>query len=601
MSFLSSALRIHFSGDFVAAPSTVNNDLDHFDNSTFDPVFQTPQTATALNGWWNPRGDHAFKINAMFRSGFLADGSAVPSSDVGLSTSLLTVNTPPGVMVDLDPQQQLVSTLYGVRILVPNPGGGAPYLRANLATVSFTDIWRRGLSGGGDEAACAAYQSVLESIVWGDVSGSPLLSALKAAATDNLLSIKFNVDGYHMDSTNLRFTMGRIVGTLGVAGVDEPKHFVRGRHLDVPEWQPFFPGGPIPTSPYPGARPVRGLQAAVAIVDHAMGKVRIDLGNSIPVNPAGGSVANVGAIEVVCDAASASPLNLGSVNYSVPNWYEMTAGIVELPEERSLTAAELALIDSKPLTIRRSAVDALVENPDGFHVRADDMVFRLNPGDDMAVTLWTSKFGVPLSGATIDASLGVLLDNTNTGTPASALSFPSTITSNAHGIATLPLHSSDPGNPRGFIDGQVYRVDYRIHGERQGNLSDFLSVLVWNGFTPETPPTWLGSMKPILTQYANLYPIMDTFFNMADYEDVSANRGIIVNRLQRPDSDARYMPISRDLSRAKRDSMIAWLLNVGADGKPLFAPPPPPTPFESLPGKAELAIRRLNDKSSPNH
>jgi hypothetical protein len=55
-----------------------------------------------------------------------------------------------------------------------------------------------------------------------------------------------------------------------------------------------------------------------------------------------------------------------------------------------------------------------------------------------------------------------------------------------------------------------------MRGEAQGNLSDFLSVLVWDDFTPDMPPTWLGSIRPILTQYANLYPIMANFINLGD-------------------------------------------------------------------------------------
>jgi hypothetical protein len=73
---------------------------------------------------------------------------------------------------------------------------------------------------------------------------------------------------------------------------------------------------------------------------------------------------------------------------------------------------------------------------------------------------------------------------------------------------------------------------------------------------------------------------------------VSANRLAILNRLQRPETDAHYMPISRDLSTAKKNAIIAWLTNVGADGKPLFAPPRAPAlAGRRMLGKADRAQR----------
>jgi hypothetical protein len=590
VSYISTALRFTFAGDFKAAPSTVNNDVTHYDNAHFDPSFQLPQTATAANGWWNPRGDHAFIINAGLRSGQYTDGAAVPTTDPALNANVLTVNTPPGSIVDLDPQQQMVSTLFGVRITIPNPAGGAPFLQANLATVAFANIWSRGRTGAGDERACAMYQSILESLVWGNVAASRLLTELRSAAASGFLSIKFNVDGYHMGSAHPRFTMGRIVGTVGPADASEPRHFVVGRHLEVPAW--------VSTTPiaYPSTRPARGLNYAVAVVDETAKMIRLDLGNAMPVNPSAGDAADLGPLDLVCDAGSASPLHLGPISYTAPGWYESTAGIVELPAGRPLTAAELSRVRTKPLTVTVGAAHtaALVEHPQGLHVRADDMVWRLNPGEDQDVSLRASQWGRPLAGAKIDLKLGEAFEP-GTGTPTTALTFPATITTDAQGAATARIHGADPGNPRGYVDGQVYRLDYALHGQGQRNLSDYLSVLAWNQFVPDTPTTWHGSIKEILVQYGNLYPIMSDYFDLTNYDDVSANRAKIIARLSKPVTEAEHMPISRDLSAAKRAAIIAWLTAIGPDGKPLLGTPPPsplalPTPAAPL-GKAERAQR----------
>ena len=60
---------------------------------------------------------------------------------------------------------------------------------------------------------------------------SPLLEALRSASDEGLLSIKFNVYGFKMDSTSPEFTLGSIVGSIGPVRAAEPARFVFGRHM----------------------------------------------------------------------------------------------------------------------------------------------------------------------------------------------------------------------------------------------------------------------------------------------------------------------------------------------------------------------------------
>ena len=63
MSYLNK-LRLVFAGDFQADVSTVNNDVRHYDNATFEERFQQPfeneyhqnNTDLIYNGYWNPEG-----------------------------------------------------------------------------------------------------------------------------------------------------------------------------------------------------------------------------------------------------------------------------------------------------------------------------------------------------------------------------------------------------------------------------------------------------------------------------------------------------------------------------------------------------------------
>jgi hypothetical protein len=56
-------VRTVFNGRFQADVSTVNNDVRHFDNSTFEASFQEFQSNREVwNGWWNPPGSGAFRF-----------------------------------------------------------------------------------------------------------------------------------------------------------------------------------------------------------------------------------------------------------------------------------------------------------------------------------------------------------------------------------------------------------------------------------------------------------------------------------------------------------------------------------------------------------
>lgn len=580
MSYLSIP-RVHYSGSFIASPSTVNNDITHFDNDNFKPEYQQPQQPGHPNGWWNPLGDHRFTFKCAITALHYADGTEpTPGTDPALSMtvqSLVGGGRPPGKIVDLDPHQQGVSMLWGLEVTIVAAGGSAPLLRATFEPAPFTDIWTRGSTGRGAERAGVMYQSVLQPPAWGDVSSSRFLTELKAASGGGPLSIKFNLDGYSM-SQGTTFTKGRIVGTIGAASSDEPRHFVKGRHLSKIDFadEPGFP------------RPIGGINFCVAVLDEHARKVRLDLGNAMSADPSGGALTDIGNLSLVCDPSGVSPISLGTINYRGPSWYDTTAGLVALPEARTLTDAEIAAIRDKPLSLVTqktggAPVIAASENDNGLHVRADMFVARLNPNDKVGITFHATQWGRPQGGATIELQHVDFGPPTNPpiGTPTSALTFPVSATCNAAGQATVTLQASNPGNPRTYIDGQIYMVSYHLTGIDPLNPSDVLSVLVWDSFTPDNPITWHGSMKRIFQQYANLYPFMKAVpgpgIDLGDYQAVSAQFRRIVQTLSLPVTDAHYMPVTRDLSTAKRTAMLAWLNNPGPDGKPLLGSPPQPS------------------------
>jgi hypothetical protein len=118
-----------------------------------------------------------------------------------------------------------------------------------------------------------------------------------------------------------------------------------------------------------------------------------------------------------------------------------------------------------------------------------------------------------------------------------------------------------------------------VDGQQQPNPSNLLSILVWSKFVADEPPTWHGSMRKVFVQYGNLYPYMTKFgpqLDLAAYDQIADDRDAIIAVLSSSNLDPIYMPVTRDLSRARRDAMLRWLREVGPDGKPLLGVAPAP-------------------------
>jgi hypothetical protein len=610
MSYLN-PLRLHFVGRFQAAPSTVNNDPDHYNNVTFQPSYQQLQGAQP-NGWWNPEGDAAWRLFDCKVTTAWIGGAPAPQDDPIYSYRVADSDrTVAAKLVDLDPEQQLVSEIWGMQVRICRQNG-TNLLRAHYRTAAFTDLWDRATGGGGDIGAGATYQSVLYDLEWGDTAASAFLSALRDSAIDGLLSIKFNVDGYNIAFGSPDFTKGRIAGTIGPASAAEPEHLVLGRHFMAPKG----PGGNFFV-------PQGGINFCVATLDENAGRIYLDLGNALPTTKPGGPPSNLGGLSLGYvpppDASNSSAiLGIDSIPYLQPNWYELTAGIVALPASRSLTPEEIAVVRANPLALvltdpSGNAKAAISEPSDGLYARADQYVFRLNPGDSAGVRIYATLFGRAYANARV---ICVLDPSQLQGTiPQGPVDFPARILTDANGVAPLPIRVSDPGNPRQYIDGQVYGIrpileDTFAYGVNYPfNPWDFVSLLVFDSFDAGDPPTWYGSLQPVFQQYANLYPVMSHFLDLADYDSVCANAGLLRLAFGLPREDPNTMPVTRDLSGAKREAILRWLNQTGPDGKPLKGSPPPPVPTAaqasvlaaakpvsaefSRGGKAAAAARRL--------
>jgi hypothetical protein len=571
--------RLHFAGRFRVDVSTVNNNPANFENPN-DP--KNPPSPG-----WNPNGSGSWALEGCrILRAVRGDGSIAETAaeDPVVGTALEQVGT--ARLVDLDPQQQLVSQIWGMRLRLAASGGGPTFSGAFKLT-AFSDLWfeRAQVPGGGDRKMSAFYHSLLTGVAWTEPIQSRALTELRQASTAGNLSIKFNVDGFNQSAR-----IGRVVGTIGPALAGEPDHFVAGRHCmpvpdaGVPIW--FFP----------------------AIIDAARARLVADFGNALPTTGVGGAPVDPSLrLEIGWLDKGGKFTSLGPVPIGPAGWYERTAGICEFPADRPLSAAELGQLQSAPIAVRAQGTGgpalAAREGSDGLHVRVEGFVYRMGANEQASATLRATRFGRPAPGVPIALSF----DSTwvPEPDPKDGVTFPATIAADAQGIASLPLRAGAIGRPRDFIDGQVYGVGYSLpQSDPAGgyrNPWNFISLRVFSDFPMPAEPTWFGHVLPIFAQYAGLYPVMRDIVQLDDYHDVVANKDAIRAVFLIAEDDPRYMPVTRDLSPKKRQMILNWLETTGNGGRPNLGAPPvaaaaaagPPAARAEEPGGKTLAVRRI--------
>jgi hypothetical protein len=552
--------RLTFFGQFTANPSTINNTPTNYG-------MPLPYQDVA----WNPYGRHNFSLNDCTVTNVVMDGVVNPLPVKGTVTTAQD-----GVLVDLDTQQQGVSQIIGMKLTVTLDGAS---VSGSFVPVNFFDIFIRtnnDSSAGvlsGDGRFSAAYQTVLTDLQWNE-SGSPFLTALKAASPE-MLSIRMNVDGYHDGTTGAAlFTTGRVAGTIGPQLPNEPTTFTNARYL----------------RPSGTASGFGSFNFAQAKSDPQRGKLVVDLGNAVPTTwPSGDFPVSVDfpsplqIATVVFDRktqAWVADKTIGDFDASEAA-YQANAFVQELdiPAGVSLASSPTGVISPE-----QGGIVVMFENPTGAFINADEYVYRMNPGDAADVTLWANTFEEPAAG--IDVMLFPSLSGLGgapgmaVGTPPSGLLFPSNLTTDSDGQATFTMTASNPGNPRGPIDGQVYGVGWTWMADVNPDPSAFVSVHVFDSVPIPDAPTWWEDLFPILVQYSYLYPAMQKIIALDDYQQVVDNVTVIIQRLTLPEGDPGYMPITRELSADKLAILLKW---ANDPEHPIGTEPVPPPVLPPLP------------------
>jgi hypothetical protein len=539
MSYLGSP-RIHFVGRFQADPPTVNNDVRHFDAQLFHEDFQEPMVVkderiVQYHGYWNPRGSGAFRLLGCKVTAAVLNGQLLHRPEDEPAIGLIVGGANDRVaakIVDLDPQQHMVSQIWGLCMSLQDDRGATAF-SGEFEVTAFCDLWMRGQQKSDtvlDLQLAAAYQSVLTQVRWLNFAGSRCLKALKERSDNGILSVRMNLFGFDCDPDSAAYGTGTAVGTIGPAWQREPKHFVLGRQL--------IAALDASNGNYPFV-PVNSVSNAQAEVDEQAQTVTLDLGNALPITDPSGTLQKIGALAlaVLKDPGTGQGASIsggqielfGSIPYEDADWYFKTAGVQEFPCRKGSTAA--ALVRDHPLAlVRQDATDQYTvlnrETGDGLYVHADKVFYRLNPGDQAAIDFYASKYGQAYEATVLASPTSGLMGGPGTGAhlppsfvipevakPPGIIGFPPEFSTDAggHGRLSITAAPQGPGNPRQYIDGQLYGIGYEIKELSDGSSSNpfqYISILAWDRYEIPEEPTWFEHIRPILSLYGNLYPIM---------------------------------------------------------------------------------------------
>ena len=139
-----------------------------------------------------------------------------------------------------------------------------------------------------------------------------------------------------------------------------------------------------------------------------------------------------------------------------------------------------------------------------------------------------------------------------------------------NGICDIEIKTTDPGDTRKYIDGQMYIFHYTYHNisylpvDIPPDIDPYLNIgifiLVWSKFNKPSQPNWITHIRPIFLQYRNLYPVMRVnFMDLGNYYDVVKHKDGIFRTMTMDRNNPNFMPVTRDLSPNKTEMITEWL------------------------------------------
>ncbi|XP_062515855.1 uncharacterized protein LOC134191274 isoform X2 [Corticium candelabrum] len=561
--------RIHFSGMFKSDTLTINNYYDNFDVDHFLEINE--MLAKNENTGFNPTGSGDFFFEGCVVSMVCPENGPCTENDQVVGQPLQSSSGEnAGKMVDLDVEvEEHAAVLYGLSIGI-DLDESKPFV-GRLRPAQVTDAWRSVWDIGNltDEGQFgqASIQSVLESVEWNEDSsllkndsvGVGVLWQMYQKFLDgHVLSVKFNLDHYEeLNASDPFFLFGRVSGTIGLTRKTEPIHFVRGRFLqsykvlDDPENRSYANVAPF-------------------VVDFYQSIVAIDLGNALSRSTFDGSWNNEHLGNRVDIFTQNSKQVIGSVDLSSDKWYLQCAGIFEF----YLSTNQLRDIQVEPIEVR-SDTGLLLLSESEYLVRPLEQTFaKLNPGDSWTVNLFITSLGKSVCSFPATANITLISQKTPSDKvkyaqdalkicngQAMVNSLTRKFMSDCSGQFAVTIEASSPGNLRGFVDGEVYKMEIDL----DSLVHMHFFIRLYDAFPVPDEPTWYGSngVKRIVMLYEMLYPFCKPSLFQSNYKDITRlqNRQLLISLLSLEESSPQSLPVARDLSSGKRKTLLKWLHN----------------------------------------
>ncbi|SRR5579871_868743 len=617
--------RLHFGGIFYAGPSTINNQTPNYVPNA--PVENPDGTySRSVAGWYALGLAQWYFQNCTILGAADAAGRWIGSGDPLIGAALDTPSPQTPVsngsggtydlakLVDLDPDQQSRSEVYGLRLQVTLPdsslfGGlmSVPQLRELGFSRAKTNV-------GGSFNAVGVLMGAIARPNWPSAISSPLLASFKNACGNGIavsLTVDLHWNNPTVNQNGMMFLFGRVHGSMGPLLASETGQTLLGRRMSAQT------GAPTPaTSAITNLREslAAAAQAAPAASAAAMPPwnaayarqsaagtqetLSVDLGMAIPLavqdpnvppqvngKPFVESGIKVGVVD---STGKFSPLQNGTVSFA--NYYKLitsmekncyvwtNCGVFQIP----LGAGESAALQSGALAVEVNGSLVMEEASSGTWIQVAQASARAQlPGVKVSIPMLVTKRGIPLRGYSPTGLQTVFFQWTldhgnwtmaNAPTPSNdlAISF-QPATTGSDGTTSAVLTSTIPSMTlsqlRADLDSQVYFIMPPADATvcyTDGNSNPVISVLLWQSFTPPAKPTWAADIAPIMQSYAKLYPGMRAKVDMGDPAVAKANAGAIAGRMALPISDPSFMPVTRDLSPAKTKMVVDFMANWAA-------------------------------------
>lgn len=412
----------------------------------------------------------------------------------------------------------------------------------------------------------------------------------------------------------------------GVIGV-----WNRNELATAPNDRILFSNTPVPPAGGGCPTPLGPVSARVEYDSGSVGRIVLDLGTTFPESNESGEKADLGSFEIGVSAGS-SFTRLASLDFSQYNTaaYEKTSGIVELSPKAPVSKS---VIESGSLEIRSGSIVASKEWVTAS--QTDQRAVYLDEGERATVSVGVRVRGEPpidgkvlvvrylqtAATAADEKKVNVIesgaperyvmfpenstirlpvctLNSQGEPVPISPAAFADVVAAdcNANGNCSVTVEAANPGFPYlVFLPGEQLYVPPVIScfpGLLNGNFAAVrvmpfdegiqqMFVEEWNkSYDPEA--AWNFVYGRILYLYDMLYPVMSRYMPLGDRASVEAAVDQFIPLISQDyvtTESTLMMPITRDLSSAKRWVLEAWCKLVKGNYPPV--PISGPAPRES--------------------